>query len=115
MTALSRRLWSPSRAAAARRYVLPVKRSMAPMMESVELAITRKTMLWRKRKHVEDGQHDIDDQRVLQVFRDPLHRGYRQGPDKVEGERGRNGERDVHGRARRSYPDHAAARISERS
>ena len=53
--------------------------------------------------------------RVLQVLRDPLRRGYRQVPDKVKGERGQNGERDVHGRAGRSYPDHAAARISERS
>jgi hypothetical protein len=33
----------------------------------------------------------------------------------VATERGQNGERDVHGRGGRSYPDHAATRISERS
>jgi hypothetical protein len=35
--------------------------------------------------------------------------------DEVEYDRGLNGKCDVHGTAGHSYPDHAAARISERS
>jgi len=61
------------------------------------------------------GQHDIDDQRILQVLRNPFRRGNGQVPDEVEGEGGQNGERNVRGRPGRGNPDHATARISERS
>src|SRR5215813_15040891 len=110
---------------------------MASMMASAECAMNRKTMLtstpvcapsigvwehpdrnasaikWRKWKQVEHGQHDIDDQCVLEILCDPWCRRFWQVIDKVKGERGENGERNVHGRPSRSYPDHVASWVAE--
>src|SRR5215831_16303045 len=99
---------------------------MASMMASVERAMNRQTMLTstpicapsigrRKRRRVEHGQHNIDAQCVLEILCDPWCCASRQVIDEVEGERGENGERDVHGRPGRSYPDHVASRVTERS
>src|SRR6516165_2454534 len=68
---------------------------------------------WRKWKQVEHGQHDIDDQCVLEILCDPWCRRFWQVIDKVKGERGENGERNVHGRPSRSYPDHVASWVAE--
>ena len=64
-------------------------------------------------QQVKHRQDNIDDQCVLEILCDPWCCRFWQVIDEVKGECGENGERNVHGRPSRSYPDHVASGVAE--
>src|SRR5262249_576765 len=64
----------------------------------------------RATKHSQDN---IDDQCVFEILCDPWRCRFWQVIDEVKSECSENGERNVHGRSSRSYPDHVASWVVE--
>ena len=68
----------------------------------------------RQWHQIEDRQNNVDDQRILQVFSNPLRSSVWQVADEVEQQCGEHGEHNINARACRRNPYHVAPRIAQR-